>query len=138
MTTFKNVSEIEQISRATTNQSSTISESERVKRSLFDLKQILLNCNPDLLSKQYRDGPRQGEFEELDILEMTIDYWTQLSGHILPFCFCKNVQVAEADSTKNNSDQDDALRIKEDLEHLNLWENQFKGVSISSNGNSRK
>lgn len=54
---------------------------KRVKDSLYQLKQMLLNCDPELLTKR-RNGPRGGHLEEVDLLEMAIDHWQQLKAKL--------------------------------------------------------
>ncbi|XP_060527491.1 uncharacterized protein LOC132702758 [Cylas formicarius] len=67
----------------------------RVKRNLNQLKQILLNCDPGLLTIK-RDGPRQGKMEKVDILEMTIDHLKQLTRKIEDKC--ENNRIANRDA----------------------------------------
>lgn len=54
---------------------------KRVKDSLYHLKQMLLNCDPELLTRR-KNGPRGGHLEEMDILEMAVDHWKQLTKKI--------------------------------------------------------
>jgi len=54
---------------------------KRVKDSLYQLKQMLLNCDPELLTRR-RNGPRGGQLEEMDLLEMAVDHWQQLKSKI--------------------------------------------------------
>lgn len=54
---------------------------KRVKDSLYQLKQMLLNCDPELLTRR-RNGPRRGQLEEMDLLEMAVDHWKQLKTKI--------------------------------------------------------
>lgn len=69
---------------------------ERIQQSLCELKQILLNCDPELLTVR-RNGPRPGKLEELDILEMTVDYSKQLNNRL------NQLPVPNSDSSSGTS-----------------------------------
>ncbi|KAF7287367.1 hypothetical protein GWI33_001725 [Rhynchophorus ferrugineus] len=53
----------------------------RVKSSLDAMKQILLNCDSELITV-HRNGPRRGKYHTVNILEMAVDYLTHVRKRI--------------------------------------------------------
>ncbi|KAF7287366.1 hypothetical protein GWI33_001724 [Rhynchophorus ferrugineus] len=54
---------------------------KKIKSNLDVLKQMLLNCDPELITV-HKDGPRSGKYHTVDILEMTVDHLTRVRKRI--------------------------------------------------------